>query len=471
MACARAAYVAGFATTSNLAARQRYGVPTAGTSAHSFTLLHDTEADAFRAQVTSLGVGTTLLVDTYDVAEAVRLGVEIAGPELGAVRLDSGDLGVLARAGACPARLARGHPDPDRGDQRPRRVRHRRARVGARSTATASAPSSSPAPATRPAAWSTSWSPASRTSGGASWCRSPRRAPTRSRSAGASSPCADAAPPASPRPRSSASASPPSTTATTAPSSCRSMRDGEAVGREPLDDARDRHTAARAELPLEAQQLSRGEPVHRDRAHLSAATAGREANRPGGRVARSRLGSTTKTRSVATTLTPVGLALVGPRAVAHRTGRRPPPNARCTGCTRYVPATARSRCRWSSSEVSPRLDHQDAISRDHPHAGRSRAGRSARGSTPRLGVKAPLRSPAAALTPSLSRRAGAASGRRRQAAPPSAKRAVARLHQVRPSHRALLSWSSSEVSARARSQTRSDESSRRSVSRWSIRAR
>ena len=96
VAAARAAYVAGFATTSNLAARQRYGVPTAGTAAHSFTLLHDSEADAFRAQVDSLGVGTTLLVDTFDVAEAVRLGVEVAGPELGAVRLDSGDLGVLA---------------------------------------------------------------------------------------------------------------------------------------------------------------------------------------------------------------------------------------------------------------------------------------------------------------------------------------------------------------------------------------
>ena len=97
VAAARAAYVAGFATTSNLAARQRYGVPTAGTSAHSFTLLHDTEEDAFRAQVSSLGAGTTLLVDTYDVAEAVRLGVEVAGPGLGAVRLDSGDLGVLAQ--------------------------------------------------------------------------------------------------------------------------------------------------------------------------------------------------------------------------------------------------------------------------------------------------------------------------------------------------------------------------------------
>jgi nicotinate phosphoribosyltransferase len=97
VACARAAYVAGFERSSNLAALQRYGVPTTGTSAHSFTLLHDTEEQAFRAQVQSLGKGTTLLVDTYDVAEAVRLGVEVAGPELGAVRLDSGDLGLLAQ--------------------------------------------------------------------------------------------------------------------------------------------------------------------------------------------------------------------------------------------------------------------------------------------------------------------------------------------------------------------------------------
>src|SRR4051794_30274293 len=96
VASARAAYIAGFVTTSNLAAGQRYGVPTAGTSAHSFTLLHDSEREAFTAQVRSLGAGTTLLVDTYDVAEAVRMGVEIAGPELGAVRIDSGDLGVLA---------------------------------------------------------------------------------------------------------------------------------------------------------------------------------------------------------------------------------------------------------------------------------------------------------------------------------------------------------------------------------------
>jgi len=97
VASARAAYISGFVTTSNLAARQRYGVPTAGTSAHSFTLLHDSERDAFTAQVTSLGKGTTLLVDTYDIAEAVRLGVEVAGTDLGAVRIDSGDLGLLAQ--------------------------------------------------------------------------------------------------------------------------------------------------------------------------------------------------------------------------------------------------------------------------------------------------------------------------------------------------------------------------------------
>ena len=96
VAAARAAYVCGFAATSNLAARRRYGIPSTGTSAHSFTLLHDSEADAFRAQVASLGAGTTLLVDTYDVAEAVRLGVAIAGTGLGAVRLDSGDLAELA---------------------------------------------------------------------------------------------------------------------------------------------------------------------------------------------------------------------------------------------------------------------------------------------------------------------------------------------------------------------------------------
>jgi nicotinate phosphoribosyltransferase len=97
VASARAAWIAGFEATSNLMARHRYGIPSTGTSAHSFTLLHDTEEEAFRAQVDSLGAGTTLLVDTYDVATAVVMAVEVAGPELGAVRLDSGDLGVTAQ--------------------------------------------------------------------------------------------------------------------------------------------------------------------------------------------------------------------------------------------------------------------------------------------------------------------------------------------------------------------------------------
>ena len=97
VACARAAYVAGFSSTSNLAARVRYGIPSRGTSAHSFTLLHDSEEEAFRAQLAALGEATTLLVDTYDVSAAVALGVELTGGRLGAVRLDSGDLGALAR--------------------------------------------------------------------------------------------------------------------------------------------------------------------------------------------------------------------------------------------------------------------------------------------------------------------------------------------------------------------------------------
>jgi nicotinate phosphoribosyltransferase len=96
VAAARAAYLVGFAATSNLEAGHRYGVPTTGTSAHAFTLLHDDEAAAFRAQVAALGVGTTLLVDTYDVDRGIRTAVEVAGPQLGAIRLDSGDLPTLA---------------------------------------------------------------------------------------------------------------------------------------------------------------------------------------------------------------------------------------------------------------------------------------------------------------------------------------------------------------------------------------
>ena len=96
VAAARAAYIAGFASTSNLQARFTYGVPSSGTSAHAFTLVHDSERDSFAAQLTSLGPGTTLLVDTFNVEEAVRAAVDVAGPSLGAVRIDSGDLPALA---------------------------------------------------------------------------------------------------------------------------------------------------------------------------------------------------------------------------------------------------------------------------------------------------------------------------------------------------------------------------------------
>lgn len=101
VAAARVAHIAGFSATSNLEAGRRYGVPTAGTAAHAFTLAHASERDAFAAQVAALGAGTTLLVDTYDVEAGIRAAVEVAGPALGAVRIDSGDLAgeaVAARA-------------------------------------------------------------------------------------------------------------------------------------------------------------------------------------------------------------------------------------------------------------------------------------------------------------------------------------------------------------------------------------
>jgi len=105
IAAARAAYIAGFAASSNLEARRCYGIPAEGTSAHSFTMLHaradapaeSTELAAFRAQVEALGLDTTLLVDTYDVTTGVANAVAAAGTGLGAVRIDSGELGVLAR--------------------------------------------------------------------------------------------------------------------------------------------------------------------------------------------------------------------------------------------------------------------------------------------------------------------------------------------------------------------------------------
>ena len=261
VASARAAYLAGFASTSNLAARQRYGVPSAGTSAHSFTLLHDTEADAFRAQVTSLGVG-------HDAAgrHLRRRGGRPASasrspaPDLGAVRLDSGDLGVLAHQVREQLDDARRDEDPDRGDQRPRRVRHRRARGRARRRLRRRHPAGHRQRRTRRAASSTSWSPARATT--ARWCRWPRRAPTRSRSAAASSRCAGStsdgvaeaevigigAPPDGRRQRPAAARR---------AGARRRGRRPRAARRRPRPGT----APSRAELPWSVQQMSKGEPV------------------------------------------------------------------------------------------------------------------------------------------------------------------------------------------------------------------
>ena len=94
---ARAAYIAGFDATSNVAAGLQYGIPTGGTAAHAFTLVHGDELAAFQSQVRAHGPSTTLLVDTYDITRGIANAVEAAGPELGAIRIDSGDLTVLAR--------------------------------------------------------------------------------------------------------------------------------------------------------------------------------------------------------------------------------------------------------------------------------------------------------------------------------------------------------------------------------------
>ncbi len=92
VASARAAWVAGFSGTSDLEAGKRWGIPVSGTAAHAFTMLYDSEEDAFRAQLEWLGADTTLLVDTYDIDAAIHKAVELTGGKLGGVRIDSGDL-------------------------------------------------------------------------------------------------------------------------------------------------------------------------------------------------------------------------------------------------------------------------------------------------------------------------------------------------------------------------------------------
>ncbi|MEU6368469.1 nicotinate phosphoribosyltransferase [Streptomyces sp. NPDC046931] len=261
VAASRAAYIGGFSTTSDLAAGFRYGIPTVGTSAHAFTLLHDSERDAFRAQVESLGRGTTLLVDTYDVAEAVRLAVEVAGPELGAVRIDSGDLLLIAH-----------------------RVRHQLDALGATKTKIiVTSDLDEYAIASLRAAPVDAYGVGTQlvTGSGHPTCSMVYKLVARSESADPKSPLVPVAKKSTGGKTSIggrkwaarrldedgvAEAEVLGTGPVPDELADRQLlvqliKGGEVVAREPLDAARDRHVAARANLPLSATQLSRGEPV------------------------------------------------------------------------------------------------------------------------------------------------------------------------------------------------------------------
>ena len=99
---ARAAYIAGFDATATVAAGMRFGVPLAGTMAHSFVQAHDRELDAFEHFARAFPGGATLLIDTYDTERAARAMVPLVhrlageGVRVRAVRLDSGDLAAHA---------------------------------------------------------------------------------------------------------------------------------------------------------------------------------------------------------------------------------------------------------------------------------------------------------------------------------------------------------------------------------------
>jgi len=261
VAAARAAYVAGFSSTSDLEAGFRYGIPTVGTSAHAFTLLHDTERDAFTAQIASMGRGTTLLVDTYDLGEAVRTAVEVAGPELGAVRIDSGDLLMLAH-----------------------RVRRQLDEAGAKNTRiTVTSDLDEYAIAALGAAPVDAYGVGTSlvTGSGHPTCSMVYKlvaraasnepdaplVPVAKRSAGAKS-SRGGRKWAARRLDAEGVAEAEVVGTGPVPSSLRDrqlqiplVRGGEIVGREPLSAARERHRASLAGLPLSAVQLSRGEPV------------------------------------------------------------------------------------------------------------------------------------------------------------------------------------------------------------------
>ncbi|BDH70750.1 nicotinate phosphoribosyltransferase [Streptomyces sp. PLM4] len=261
VAASRAAYIGGFTTTSDLAAGFRYDIPTTGTSAHAFTLLHDNERDAFEAQVAALGRGTTLLVDTYDVQEAVRTAVEVAGPELGAVRIDSGDLLLVAH-----------------------RVRDQLDRLGARDTRiVVTSDLDEYAIASLAAAPVDAYGVGTQlvTGSGHPTCSMVYKLVARARSTEPGAPLEPVAKKSlggktslggrkwAARRRDAEGVAEAEVVGTgpvppelaDAQLLVDLVRDGEVVGREPMDVARERHAAARAALPLSATQLSKGEPV------------------------------------------------------------------------------------------------------------------------------------------------------------------------------------------------------------------
>ena len=101
---ARASYIAGFSGTATVAAGCEMGIPLFGTMAHSFVQAHDDEAEAFLRFAQTYPRDTTLLIDTYDTEAAARTIAALAarfeesGSSIKGVRLDSGDLAVLARS-------------------------------------------------------------------------------------------------------------------------------------------------------------------------------------------------------------------------------------------------------------------------------------------------------------------------------------------------------------------------------------
>ncbi|MFD8382158.1 nicotinate phosphoribosyltransferase [Streptomyces sp. NPDC059679] len=261
VASARAAYVGGFSSTSDLAAGFRYNIPTVGTSAHAFTLLHDTERDAFTAQVDSLGSATTLLVDTFDVASAVRTAVEVAGTELGSVRIDSGDLLLLAH-----------------------RVRHQLDELGAKNTKiVVTSDLDEYAIASLAAAPVDAYGVGTQlvTGSGHPTCAMVYKLVARADSDAPEAPLRPVAKKsmgskisvggrkwAARRLDEDGVAEAEVVGSGTVPPGLddrqllvQLVRGGEVVAREPLDAARERHVTARAGLPLSATQLSRGEPV------------------------------------------------------------------------------------------------------------------------------------------------------------------------------------------------------------------